>query len=131
MTAARKAAKADFNATLDQLQTDLMHSWVDKSLPDDWSGLDTWHPVTPHKTKICLRLDADMVRWFKKLGPGYGARMNMVLRIYWKALQAGMIQGYHNDDTIPRIRNAALHEAECYADLQSEREAGRASRADP
>lgn len=112
MLTGAKAAKADFNATLDRLQTDLTATWVDQSLPDDWSGMDTWHPVERHKTKICVRLDADMVRWFKKLGPGYGARMNMVLRVYWTALQAGLIKGYEHDDTIPRLRTHATWAAD-------------------
>jgi uncharacterized protein (DUF4415 family) len=112
MQTGTKAAKADFNATLDRLQNDLMVSWVDKSVPDDWSGLDTWAPVEPHKLRITVRLDADMVRWFKKLGPGYGARMNLVLRLYWKALQAGLVHGYENDDVLPRIRAQAVMMAE-------------------
>ncbi|QJF52776.1 BrnA antitoxin family protein [Roseobacter ponti] len=88
---------------LEALQDDLSTQWLDQSLPDDWSGLD-WHaPVAPHRTRVTLRLDSDMLRWFRKLGPGYQARLNQVLRIYWMALVAGHIKGFPSDDTVPRL----------------------------
>ncbi len=34
------------------------------------------------KQRLTLRLDADLVEWFKAQGPGYQARMNAVLRAY-------------------------------------------------
>ena len=38
-------------------------------------------PVPP-KASISLRLDADVVAWFKAQGPGYQTRMNAVLRAF-------------------------------------------------
>jgi uncharacterized protein (DUF4415 family) len=38
-------------------------------------------PVLP-KTSISLRLDADVLEWFKSTGPGYQTRINAVLRAY-------------------------------------------------
>jgi uncharacterized protein (DUF4415 family) len=38
-------------------------------------------PVAP-KASISLRLDADVVAWFKAQGPGYQTRMNAVLRAF-------------------------------------------------
>ncbi len=95
---------------LERLQEDLSESWLDKSLPDDWKGLDCYDPVKPHQTRVTLRLDSDMIRWFRKLGPGYGPRINRVLRIYWTALLSGHVQGYPNDRVVPRLMNAAQHE---------------------
>jgi len=34
----------------------------------------------PRKTRITLRLDADVVAWFKSLGDGYQTRINKALR---------------------------------------------------
>jgi uncharacterized protein (DUF4415 family) len=34
----------------------------------------------PIKKPVTLRLDADVVAWFKKLGPGYQTRINRALR---------------------------------------------------
>jgi uncharacterized protein (DUF4415 family) len=41
-------------------------------------------PVPP-KTSIALRVDADVVKWFKSQGPGYQTRMNAVLRAFKEA----------------------------------------------
>lgn len=38
-------------------------------------------PVPP-KSAISLRLDADVLAWFKAQGPGYQTRINAVLRAY-------------------------------------------------
>jgi uncharacterized protein (DUF4415 family) len=38
-------------------------------------------PVPP-KTSIALRVDADVLEWFKSKGPGYQTRMNAVLRAF-------------------------------------------------
>ncbi|MGH8175591.1 MAG: BrnA antitoxin family protein [Steroidobacter sp.] len=38
-------------------------------------------PVPP-KASISLRLDADVLEWFKAQGPGYQTRMNAVLRAF-------------------------------------------------
>ena len=42
------------------------------------------YPEGPKK-QITVRLDADMVEWFKKQGRGYQTRMNAVLRSYYEA----------------------------------------------
>ncbi len=36
----------------------------------------------PSKASISLRIDADVLEWFKAQGPGYQTRMNLVLRAY-------------------------------------------------
>lgn len=46
----------------------------------DWSSLQVGLPEP--KRQLTLRLDADVVDWFKSRGPGYQTRMNAVLRSY-------------------------------------------------
>ncbi|MBL8527912.1 MAG: BrnA antitoxin family protein [Burkholderiales bacterium] len=36
----------------------------------------------PAKTSISLRIDEDVLEWFKAQGPGYQTRMNAVLRAF-------------------------------------------------
>ena len=36
----------------------------------------------PTKASISLRLDADVLEWFKAQGPGYQTRINSVLRAF-------------------------------------------------
>lgn len=106
MTKAR--ARSEMLHELERLQEQLRDRWLHECLPEDWDGLDTWAPQPRHRTRVTLRLDTDMVRWFRNTGPGYGARMNSVLRIYWTALLAGHIGAYLGEDTTPRLRSQAL-----------------------
>lgn len=52
-------------------------------------GADFWksaHVVMPgSKTSVHLRLDTDVVEWFKGRGKGHLTRMNAVLRAYVEA----------------------------------------------
>ena len=42
-------------------------------------------PAAPRKAAISLRLDADVLDWFKAQGGGYQTRINAVLRAYMEA----------------------------------------------
>jgi len=45
-------------------------------------------PQSGRKDAISLRLDHDVLDWFKGQGPGYQTRMNAVLRAYMDAAHA-------------------------------------------
>jgi uncharacterized protein (DUF4415 family) len=50
-------------------------------LPEDfWGEAVVIHPSP--KKPISLRVDADVLKWFKAQGPRYQSRMNAVLRAY-------------------------------------------------
>jgi uncharacterized protein (DUF4415 family) len=38
--------------------------------------------AVPAKASVSLRIDADVLEWFKAQGPGYQTRMNAVLRAF-------------------------------------------------
>jgi uncharacterized protein (DUF4415 family) len=42
----------------------------------------------PSKTQLTLRLDDDVVTWFRQQGKGYQTRINAVLRAYKEAHQS-------------------------------------------
>jgi len=47
--------------------------------------LDFEHPPlapVPHKTRLTIRIDQDVAKFFRKLGPGYQATLNRVLRAF-------------------------------------------------
>jgi uncharacterized protein (DUF4415 family) len=48
-----------------------------------WKGAKVVLPET--KNPISLRLDPDVLAWFRSHGKGYQTRMNAVLRAYMKA----------------------------------------------
>jgi len=39
----------------------------------------------PRKALLSLRIDSDVIAWFRKQGPGYQSRMNALLRAYMEA----------------------------------------------
>lgn len=48
----------------------------------DWSGARRGMLYRPVKQQLSLRLDADVVAWFKDAGDGYQTRINRALREY-------------------------------------------------
>ena len=54
-------------------------------LPDDfWDKAVVVHYPEP-KESISIRVDRDVLSWFRHQGPGYQTRMNAVLRTYMEA----------------------------------------------
>jgi uncharacterized protein (DUF4415 family) len=51
---------------------------------DFWEKARVVYPEGPKK-QLTVRLDADMVEWFKQKGRGYQTRMNAVLRSYYES----------------------------------------------
>jgi uncharacterized protein (DUF4415 family) len=49
------------------------------------SGLE----APPTKTLLSLRIDSDVVEWFRAQGRGYQSRMNALLRAYMQAHRRG------------------------------------------
>lgn len=49
---------------------------------DEWAKADIGHPL---KVPVGLKLDDDVLRWFKGQGRGYQTRINRVLRAYYDA----------------------------------------------
>ena len=48
--------------------------------PVDWLRMGLARPEP--KTQVALRLDADVVTWFRQFGPGYQTRIGAVLRAF-------------------------------------------------
>ena len=56
---------------------------VDTSAPGFWDKAKVVLPET--KTQVTLRVDQDVLRWFRARGKGYQTLMNAVLRSYVEA----------------------------------------------
>jgi uncharacterized protein (DUF4415 family) len=52
----------------------------DTSIPDDWSGLVIGMPEP--KELISIRIDQDILKWFRAKGSGYQTYINNILRSY-------------------------------------------------
>jgi uncharacterized protein (DUF4415 family) len=51
----------------------------------DWTNAERGKFYRPVKQQLTLRLDADVVHWFKTQGGGYQTRINQALRDYVEA----------------------------------------------
>ena len=56
-----------------------------RSKPADWGNVKVTWPQP--KQAISLRIDQDILTWFRGRGPGYQTRMNAVLRAFVDAQQ--------------------------------------------
>ncbi|MEO0654675.1 MAG: BrnA antitoxin family protein [Pseudomonadota bacterium] len=66
--------------------------WDQKIVPMEWhTALERENQ--PSKTRVTLRLDEDLVKFFRKLGPGWQTTLNSVVRAFVKARLSGIIQG--------------------------------------
>lgn len=61
---------------------DIDYSDIPPTKPEDWENAVRGAFYRPVKKSISLRLDADVLAWFKCQGKGYQTRMNQVLRQY-------------------------------------------------
>ena len=61
-------------------------------VPPDWHFHELDAPVKRRKTKVTVRLDEDLVKWFRHIGFGYQNRMNAVLRAYMLSVLAKYVE---------------------------------------
>lgn len=70
---------------------------MNKEYEPDWDQLAVRNPEAPApkqtaaagvKQIVTIRLDVDMLEWFKAAGPGYQTRINQVLRDHMEAQRA-------------------------------------------
>ena len=103
---------------LKALQDELRSSWIDRSLPKEWNGYEQNGSARRQKERITIRLDEDMLKWFRAQGPGYQVRINRILRIYWNGVISGMVQSHYDEDALTPtfmqmvLQRARLSEAE-------------------
>ena len=59
-----------------------------RTSPEDWAAAIAHRglPLPVKKEQIALRVDADVIQWFRAQGAGWQTRMNAVLKAYCKAL---------------------------------------------
>ena len=60
-TPGKAAAQTQAMYELEARQKDLSRFWREESLPEYWNGFVLFDPIEPHKTRISLPMDSDMV----------------------------------------------------------------------
>jgi len=68
-----------------------------------------WHSIaregaTPQKLRVTARYDADVVKFFKALGPGYQEKMNRGLKSYVLMRSVGMVEGWESREIVDKIK---------------------------
>jgi uncharacterized protein (DUF4415 family) len=53
----------------------------------NWTSAEIGKYYRPRKIPVSLRIDADVLVWFKSSGDGYQSRMNEALRLYARVQQ--------------------------------------------
>lgn len=93
MTGKQTAHYAYMSDVMRRLEWDLHHSIAETSrIPEEWHKIAQGTPETK-RVKVNLRLEADVLRFFRSMGPDYGTRINWVLKSYVQARLAGVIKG--------------------------------------
>lgn len=62
--------------------------WDQVALTNHLSAVTPKAPTASVKQIVTIRLDVDMLEWFKSAGPGYQTRINQVLREHMDAQRA-------------------------------------------
>ncbi len=79
-----------------QFEWDLRHAvWDQRIIPDEWHNLLNAEPVSS-KTRVTVRLDSDLVKFFRSYGSGWQPMLNTAVRAFVKARLAGMVEGPEN-----------------------------------
>jgi uncharacterized protein (DUF4415 family) len=65
----------------EELERDIADDPDYRDVPDDWYKNATL-VIPTSKKMLSLRLDSDILDWFKQQGQGYQTRINAVLRAY-------------------------------------------------
>jgi uncharacterized protein (DUF4415 family) len=72
-----------------------------ENMPWSWGDVEDL-PVRKRKLRITAAFDADVVKFFRVMGNGYQARMNMVLRCYMLGIISRHIDSKKNRDWMGR-----------------------------
>ena len=71
---------AELNALQAMPDSEIDYSDIPPAKPEEWRGAVVGKFYRPIKQQLTLRIDADVLDWFKKQGRGYQTRINDLLR---------------------------------------------------
>lgn len=95
-------------------------------IPEDWHQIARERGRAP-KTRVTLRLDADVVMFFRSMGPDWQARVNRIVAAWMHARLAGLIEGAETMDYLKRREAEGLEGRRPeWGDLQREEDAALA-----
>lgn len=75
-------------------------------LPPEWREIAA-RPAVPGKRQVSIRLDEDVLSFFRAMGAGYLTRINAVLRTFMLARLAGVVTGPQGVRYAPSLEDQA------------------------
>jgi BrnA antitoxin of type II toxin-antitoxin system len=129
-TAASRKLMAQYHeldVNLRDLETDLRWGLEESPrIPEAWRHI-ALTPAVPQKRSVTMRLDEDVLDFFKAMGRGYLTRMNDVLRAFMQARLAGVLKGTEDMEYQPTTLEIYLVEFAELIQHMSRRNARRAT----
>lgn len=74
------AQVAELQALQAMPDSEINYSDIPATKPEQWKGAEVGKFYRPIKQQLTLRLDADVLAWFKSQGRGYQTKINALLR---------------------------------------------------
>lgn len=82
-----------------RFEWDMHHAiMMEGRVPHAWE--DVWETRRPGRTRVTLRLDDDVLKFFRAMGGQYGPKVNDVLRIFMHAQLAGFFEGHETPEAL-------------------------------
>jgi uncharacterized protein (DUF4415 family) len=78
---------------MDSMNKEYEPDWDQSSLQSHTIASEPKAAPAGAKQIVTIRLDVDMLEWFKAAGPGYQTRINQVLREHMDAQRAAELDG--------------------------------------
>ena len=75
-----------------EMNEDFQATWPDQAPLHTSTEAPARSGSVPMKQIVTIRLDIDMLNWFKSAGPGYQTRMNQILRDHMDTQKVGDAQ---------------------------------------
>lgn len=104
LTKAEERANAELHDILYELETvrfDMRMQFEKmkfEHIPNEWNVVEDAAKCRRKKVRIHAAYDEDVAKFFKGMGHGYQARMNLVLRTYMLGIKSRQLQSRKNQD---------------------------------
>lgn len=76
-------------------------------IPDEWHEIARQKP-SERKTRVTLRLDEGLVRFFRSMGPNWQVRVNRLMSVWMHPRLCGVIRGGETMDYMKRRKQEVL-----------------------
>ncbi|MEO1563353.1 MAG: BrnA antitoxin family protein [Pseudomonadota bacterium] len=78
----QKRALIDFLDSVDEMRNSFPISDALRDCPPEWDEIDIEPETVQTKEKISIRIDEDVLKFFRAMGPNYTTKINYVLRTF-------------------------------------------------